>query len=97
MEIYKLLTVSTESISETTRALLKSDENWESNADLPALPFVTYAKGSYGWFLSITDFYSADDAGKTDCPHDLRTIIEYALQRGCDWLCFDPDAPLFDP
>lgn len=97
MEISKVLTVSTGSVSETSRKLLENDQTWEKDMEPIPLPFVSYAKGSYGWFLCISNYYAAEDEERANCPDDLRRIVEYALLRGCDWLCLDSDAPLFDP
>lgn len=56
------------------------------NGWLQAAPFAAFAKGDYGWFVSVPD----DEP--EDLPADLGECLALARSLKCDWVMFDRDA-----
>lgn len=45
----------------------------------------TYPKGDDGWIVFVDV--------NAECPEDLKRVMEYADEHGCEWIMFDCDAP----
>ena len=73
--IEAMLVLSTRHLTEQTCNV------WLHNAH-----FAVFAKGSYGWFVYVTD----DEP--EDLPADLGACLASARERACAWIVFDRDA-----
>lgn len=81
-EICKVLILSTAHIKPQTAKLINSKD----------FPIAVYEKKGYGWFISLDMF----DKESPQLPDDLNRIINYAIFIGCDWLCLDRDANVYN-
>lgn len=82
MDIQKMLTISTEHITQSTADMLTYDKDTYQHG------LCVYDKEEYGWFIPVWDELLKDYDG----PDDLLRCIRYALVNGCQWLCLDCDA-----
>lgn len=81
LDITKMITLSTSHVSETTKKLLTENETDSDTLTLPV-----YKKDA-GWFICVTDI----DPDSPTIPDDLKNLISFAQNIGCDWLCLDSD------
>lgn len=83
LEITKMLTLSTAHIKEESAKFL----NEERRADL-----IVYPKREFGWFICLdTDCFEEE---LKRIPEDLATVLKFAEENGCEWLCLDCDGPI---
>lgn len=82
-EINKMLTVSTQHISEETADILDKEVAHEVTK-WKRLPPV-FNKDDYGWFIYCGEIESCS------CPADLKAVMDLAVECGCAWLCLDAD------
>jgi len=85
MEISKMLTISTAHITEKTADLL------EIELDNDNMQLCVYNRADFGWFIHIPD-----DCEDCDIPQDLLTLIKFAKDIECDWLCLDCDGEVLE-
>lgn len=88
MEISKMLTLST---SHVTDATLKSLDTEAEGNNYPCLG--VYKKEDFGYFIYIDKDQYIQSSGGGDMPSDLRTVISFTIEAGCDILCLDSDGP----
>ena len=85
LEIKKLWALSTAHLREHTC------NKWLGSDTRPSLP-VAYAKGDYGWFVSVPDM----PTNSLHTPNELVVIFDRARELGALWVEFDCDAPIVD-
>lgn len=86
-EFTKMLTISTLHVSEETAKKLDAtcDDAMAADHWMPPI----YEKDGFGWFIFIdTDVMKEYE----NIPADLKTVLTYAANCGCTWLCLDADA-----
>lgn len=76
----KLITISTTHVSGNTAAWI----NFYNTAT------IRYKKGEYGWVIFVMDY------GDIYLPNDLRVVLDFARENGCDWICLDRDGEIVD-
>lgn len=87
MEISKMLTVSTAHISKETAELLENETK-----DL-----VVYKKENYGWFIHVLSLdWENDLEDYLNIPYDLKNILCFTINNGCEWLCLDRDGEIIN-
>lgn len=86
MEISKMLTICT---SHLTDATLKSLDKEAEGNNYPCIG--VYKKEDYGYFIYIDKNAYRTVAGYNEMPADLRTVISFTIEAGCDILCLDSD------
>ena len=86
MEISKMLTLSTSHVTEATLTKLESEA---TDNNYPCLS--VYKKEDFGYIIYIDKHaYNRDHAGDY-LPGDLRTVVAFTIETGCNILCLDCD------
>lgn len=80
LEISKMLTLGTCHITEETC-------NWLSYTE--RIPLCVYPK-DYGFFI-LTDSSCFGIEAFQELPEDLATILQFAVEKNCSWICLDSD------
>ncbi len=88
MDISRILTISTEHITEETSKLLAVEP------DTNEIGLSVYQKADYGWFIHVPEYVR--ELEDTSCPADLYKCMFYAHENGCEWLCLDSDGETVD-
>lgn len=83
-ETDSMLTLSTAHITSQTAEFIDKGLIKESNIHC-------YPKNEYGWFLNINSVTIAQNL-----PEDLKNVINYAVNHGYSFICFDRDAEEID-
>ena len=78
---FKMLDISTAHLTTQTRAQME-----QQNAE----GVLFYPKGPWGWFTYVPSLADELTVGD-EAPADLKQCIEFAQQRGFDWIVFDCD------
>lgn len=90
--IHKMLDVSSSHLCMKTFKWLRNQARSESASD-----FIVFAKEQYGYFIPIIDDDLDDDHAVQDSlPEDLKTVIDFARNRGCTWLMIDVDGAIIN-
>ena len=85
------LYLSTAHVSEATANWLDAQGEAAANYQAgPDMPEIHIAKHVYGWF-----FY-ADEPPDEAWPADLRAVMAYVRQQGCEYVNMDRDADTID-
>jgi hypothetical protein len=85
LEISKMLTVSTEHITEDTTNFIDDE-----SVDTETNQLIVYKEDEYGWFI-----YTGFDIEEVkSIPEDLKKLIKFAKGNDCDWLRIDRDGRL---
>lgn len=84
MEISKMLTVSTAHITQTTAEIL----------DDGVRDLIVYKKDEYGWFIVVPE--SDVIVHLWTVLPNLMTLLAFAKDLGCDWLCLDRDGEVLE-
>ncbi|HDR9174327.1 hypothetical protein [Burkholderia vietnamiensis] len=61
--------------------------DWFDDGKCSALTVAPY---TYGAFVSVP--FAASDIDDVECPEDLKTVLKFARNLGCDVIRFDADA-----
>ena len=84
MDMQKILTLSKKHLSMSTRQKLSHKKR---NEWFPCIE--VYNKASFGWFIYINEESFKDAFRFTYLPHDLKAVLSFALESGCNILCID--------
>lgn len=76
------LELSTAHLTEQTAQRIE-----DSVEQMLGLPFITYAKGEYGWWVHVPATDPELHMGMTD----LLAALQYARSKDCAWIMFDRD------
>lgn len=85
--VEKMLTISTAHLRASTC------NEWLHE---PEKGITAYEKGEYGWFVHAGSHDSlhaerARAASSLAMPNELRVVLDFAREHGCEWVCFDRD------
>ena len=80
-----MLTLSTAHVTKETMKLI--DEEVKNNR---FLSLSVYAKEDFGWFIYLDkEAFTKFNRDCMDMPDDLKMLIDFAFDHGCDMLCLD--------
>lgn len=89
--IHKILCASTANITPTTASKLDAAVEDEKIYD----GFTVYPKAGYGYYLVLCELDTLlDELLTCHIPSDLKALIEYALNKGCNRIDLDRDADI---
>lgn len=88
LEISKMLTLSTAHLRASTLTLMDGN-------DIDGI--VLWPKGEYGYFVWVPDHgpqgnEKAIELYPDAVPNELRVILEFGREHGCEFVCFDCDS-----
>lgn len=83
--IRQFLDLSTGHLTYETRSLLSDGR----------LPLSTVYPTEFGWFVHVPDIDAlgeVDQERQRDLPKDMKDVLDFARENGCDYVMFDSDA-----
>ncbi len=95
LEIVKLVTLSTGHVSQTTANMLPQNAvHLEGTRTLHDW-WPEFARDE-GWMFWVPADDVVFEAGYAKAPKDLRDVLLYVRNSGCEWLLLDCDGPVCD-
>ncbi len=90
MDVQKILTLSKKHLSMSTRQKLSHKNRTDFFTFIEV-----YNKANFGWFIYINEESFKESCRFGTIPNDLKALISFTLESGCDILCIDEQvAPL---
>jgi hypothetical protein len=95
LEIVKLVTLSTCHLSESTSKNLPNGAS--ANQGVVGLPdwWPEFTRDE-GWLFWVPADEVIFEAAFAEAPKDLRDVLMYVRNSGCEWCLFDCDGPICD-
>lgn len=92
MSLMKCLELSTSHLSAETEKKIREEPVKNE------LMLTVYNKAGFGYYI----YFDKKDTWTSRLPEDLQRVINYAIENGADFICFDEDGeeieelPLYD-
>lgn len=95
LEIVKLVTLSTSHVSQTTSNMLPQNATHLASTRAPPDWWPEFVRDE-GWMFWVPEDVVIFEAAFADAPKDLRDVLMYVRNSGCEWCLFDCDGPICD-
>ena len=95
LEIVKLVTLSTSHVSQATSLLMPKDSSTLITTIKQPDWWPEFVRDE-GWLFWVPQDEVIFEAAFAEAPKDLRDVLMYIRNSGCEWCLFDCDGPLCD-